>query len=129
MIKSKVFFLKPYYDHPENWLDPFKEFFIASNIDFAANGGMAALSYRLHPRHTVDLDFVINKLGNLPDKFDERGFTYRVPNEPGTSKPYLAQGQTIGGRHFNIDVAYDDYRTRDVKNYRGVPIKYRDEQW
>jgi hypothetical protein len=39
---------------------------------------LAAIEYRLHPRHTVDIDCVVNHLGVLVEELEGRGIELRV---------------------------------------------------
>ena len=65
---------------------------------------MAAIEYRLHPRHTVDIDCVVNHLGVLVEELERRGIELRVLREEDGS-PYLVQGTTPDGMHFDVYVA------------------------
>ena len=58
---------KPFYDHPALSAERLKDLFALHDVRVAIIGGLAALHYRAEPWHTVDADFVINRLGDLDD--------------------------------------------------------------
>lgn len=125
---------KPYYENPEQWLPEFKAIFNDLNLNWAVIGGEAALQYRLKLRHTVDLDFVANRVTELMDVLEERGFTFRVLTERDGS-PYLLQGTTPDGMHFDIYEAHTDFESsvleRHIENYASPEdiIVYKLEAW
>jgi hypothetical protein len=99
---------KPYYEHPEQWLDEFGRILSQLGLQWAVIGGMGARQYRLEPRATVDLDFVADRLSELMDVLEDNAFTFRVLRErDGT--PYLLQGTTPDGMHFDIYGAHTDF--------------------
>lgn len=69
---------------------------------------MAAIGYRAVPRETVDLDFVVDRLDELPTSLGARGLRFRLLRES-DGDPYLLQGETPDGMHFDIYVAGTDF--------------------
>lgn len=65
---------------------------------------MAAIAYRQHPRHTVDIDCVVDKVDGLVEQLRERGLDLRLRSDS-DGTPYLVQGTTPDGMHFDVYVA------------------------
>ncbi|MCL5447099.1 MAG: hypothetical protein M1350_06835 [Actinobacteria bacterium] len=111
---------KPYYENPEQWLPEFRTMLNDLNLEWAIIGGVGAKRYRLVPRHTDDLDFVANRLTELMGVLEDRGLTFRVLRERDNS-PYLLQGTTPDGMHFDIYEAHTDFEKsaleRRIKEY------------
>lgn len=99
---------KSHYDHPEEWLAEFEKIFSNLHLKWAVIGGVGAQHYRFNLRGTVDLDFVVDRLSELIDLFEEQGFIFRVLKEHNDS-PYLLQGITPDGMHFDIYEAHTDF--------------------
>jgi hypothetical protein len=111
---------KPYYEDPEQWLPEIRTILNDLNLEWGIIGGVAAKRYRLVPRHTDDIDLVANRVTELMDVLEERGFTFRVLREDDGS-PYLLQGVTPDGMHFDIYEAHTDFELsvleRHIENY------------
>ncbi|MHB8262955.1 MAG: hypothetical protein ACYDGY_04295 [Acidimicrobiales bacterium] len=80
---------------------------------------MGAQHYRFHLRGTVDLDFVVDRLSELMDTLEKQGFTFRVLRERDDS-PYLLQGTTPDGMHFDIYEAHTDFEKSALARRTGT---------
>ena len=107
---------KSYYEDPSQWLPKFEAIFEGLNLNWAIIGGEAALQYRLESRDTVDLDFAVNNVTELITVLEERGFTFRVLRERDDS-PYLLQGTTPDGMHFDIYEAHTDFERHALERH------------
>lgn len=52
-------------------------------------GALAAGQYRLDPRATTDVDFLVRSLTGVPEHFEAQGYDVRVMTEPGETEPYV----------------------------------------
>ncbi|MHB8246259.1 MAG: DUF6036 family nucleotidyltransferase [Acidimicrobiales bacterium] len=115
---------KPYYDHPERWAERLKDLFARHGAQVVVIGGLAALHYRAEPRHTVDADFVIDRLRDLDEALRVEGFTVNVFTEDDGS-PYLMNGTSPDGMHLDVYVAQTEFEhevlaRRTVDGYASV---------
>ncbi len=101
--------MKPHYENPQKNVATFKAMFEGSNIDWAVIGGIAAICRGTDKRETVDADFVVSELGNLEEQLTLLGPKwFKVTREP-DGTPYLIQGETGDGMHFDIYVQGIDF--------------------
>ncbi|MCL4446243.1 MAG: hypothetical protein M1134_05150 [Actinobacteria bacterium] len=113
--------MKPLYENPGKNVSAFKEAFEAEGVDWALIGGLAAIEHRATGRETVDVDFVVSSLASLERRLERMQLArVRVLEEPEGS-PYLVQGETADGMHFDIYVASIDFEnavlaTKDDKH-------------
>ena len=97
--------MKPYYENPGQNLPVFTALFERVGLDWAVIGGIAAVERRPDFRETVDVDFVVSEMAHLEERLNElQPKRLRVLRESGGT-PYLIQGETSDGMHFDIYIA------------------------
>jgi len=86
----------------------FRERLEALGLEPVLIGALAAGRYRLAPRATTDVDFLVRRLGDLVGAMERDGFSVDVMAEPG-EEPYVA---FIRGKGVRVDVlvAETDYQ-------------------
>jgi len=105
---------------PDRWLPEFADIFATLHLEWAVIGGLGAVRYRSTPRDTTDLDFVINSAAATSEALEHRGYTVRIRRED-DGTPYLLQGETTDGTHFDIYEAHTEFEknalARRIANY------------
>jgi hypothetical protein len=97
--------LKPPYKNPQRNLPTFQRLFEEAGVDSATIGGIAAIIRRAEPRETTDADFVVSNISDLEERLRTINPRYtHVSREP-DGTPYLIQGETADGMHFDIFIA------------------------
>lgn len=86
----------------ETWdyYDEFRERLDALALDAVLIGALAAARYRLEPRLTTDVDFLVRRLDGLVDAMASEGYDLRVMADPG-GDPYVV---FIRGKGVKVDV-------------------------
>jgi len=86
----------------------FRERLEALGLEPVLIGALAAARYRLAPRATTDVDFLVRRLGDLVDVMRGEGYDVHVMAEPGDDEPYvvLIRG---GGVKVDVLVAATDF--------------------
>jgi hypothetical protein len=79
-------------------------------------GALAAQRYRLAPRFTTDVDFLVRRMGDLVESMRADGFEVSVMSEPG-GEPYVA---FIRGRGAKVDVLVAETEYQEVALDRAV---------
>ncbi len=101
--------MKPSYEDPGRNIQVFSAIFEDEGLDWAVIGGIAAIERRAESRETVDVDFVVSGIADLNRRLQEMHLArFRVVNEP-DGAPFLIQGETTDGMHFDIYVASIDF--------------------
>lgn len=82
-------------------------------LDPVVIGAFAALQYRLTPRETTDVDFLVAQLGNVVEAMEADGCSVTAMAEPGEA-PYVVY---IRGGDVSIDilVAETDYQREAMR--------------
>ncbi|MDA8400392.1 MAG: hypothetical protein M0008_10190 [Actinomycetota bacterium] len=101
--------MKPPYENPMGNVAIFEAMFDAEHLDWALIGGLAAIEHRAGHRETVDVDFVVSGIADLERRLAQmEPAKLRVLKER-DGAPYLIQGETSDGMHFDIYVATIDF--------------------
>ncbi len=101
--------MKPPYENPIRNVAIFEAVFDAEHLDWALIGGLAAIEHRAGRRETVDVDFVISGIADLERRLAQmEPAKLRVLKES-DGTPYLVQGETADGMHFDIYIASIDF--------------------
>lgn len=86
----------------------FRERLEALGLEPVLIGALAAARYRLAPRATTDVDFLVRRLGDLVDVMRGEGYDVHVMAEPG-EEPYVVFIRG-GGVKVDVLVAETDYQ-------------------
>lgn len=97
--------MKPPYNNPQRNLPIFHRLFEESGVDSATIGGIAAIVWRATPRETVDADFVVSELSDLEQRLNSISLRPIKILTERDGTPYLIQGETSDGMHFDIFIA------------------------
>ncbi len=87
----------------------FRERLEALGLEPVLIGALAAARYRLAPRATTDVDFLVRRLGDLVDVMRGEGYDVHVMAEPGDDEPYVVFIRG-GGVKVDVLVAETDYQ-------------------
>lgn len=79
-------------------------------------GALAAQRYRLAPRFTTDVDFLVRRLGDLVASVEADGYAVTTMAEPG-EEPYVA---FIRGQGVKVDVLVAETEYQDIALDRAV---------
>lgn len=94
----------------------FRDRFEALGLEPVLIGALAAQRYRLAPRSTTDVDFLVRRLGDLVASTRADGFEVSVMAEP-EGDPYVA---FIRGRGVKVDVLVAETEYQEVALDRAV---------
>jgi hypothetical protein len=116
---------KPHYENPDRNVPIFEEIFRRNGLDWVLIGGLAAIRRRSDKRETVDVDFVVSGLEDLEAQLLETGTRWlKIAREP-NGTPYLIQGETNDGMHFDIYV--HDWDPKDEFEFERAVLETKDD--
>lgn len=92
---------------PSDYCDQFADDLRRLGLEPVLMGALAALRYRLHPRFTTDVDFLVPAFGDAVEHLTAEGYDIRPMAQPGDD-PYLI---FVRGRGVKVDLilAETDY--------------------
>lgn len=101
---------------PSDYVDRFRDLLIGLGAEPVGVGALAAMRYRLEPRITTDLDFLVRSLDGVAEAAEELGLQCRLMAQPG-GEPYLA---FIRGEGVAVDVMKSETEYQDEAMRRAV---------
>lgn len=94
----------------------FRDRLTALGLEPVLIGALAAQRYRLAPRFTTDVDFLVRRLGDLVAVLGAEGYDVSVMAEPG-EEPYVA---FIRGKGVQVDVLVAETEYQEVALDRAI---------
>ncbi|MDP9463273.1 MAG: hypothetical protein M3P52_01505 [Actinomycetota bacterium] len=101
---------------PSDYVDQFRELLTRLGAEPVGIGAFAALRYRLEPRETTDLDFLVRSLDGVVGAAEDLGLHCRVMSHPG-GEPYVI---FIRGDGIAVDVLMSETDYQDEAIRRAV---------
>jgi hypothetical protein len=101
---------------PSDYVDQFRELLTRLGAEPVGIGAFAALRYRLDPRETTDIDFLVRSLDGVVDAAKALGLQCRTMAQPG-GEPYLI---FIRGDGVAVDVLKSETDYQDEAIRRAV---------
>ncbi len=99
--------------NPSDYVAQFRELLESLGAEPVGIGAFAALRYRLEPRTTTDVDFLVRRLDGVAEAAEALGLQCRVMKDPG-GEPYVIfiRGEGVAVDVLRSETAYQDEAMR-----------------
>ncbi len=99
--------------NPSDYVAQFRDLLESLGAEPVGIGAFAALRYRLEPRTTTDVDFLVRRLDGVADAAEALGLRCRVMKDP-DGEPYVIfiRGEGIAVDVLRSETAYQDEAMR-----------------